>query len=129
MKIRAIENLTLRHLFALTTEALYRIVNCKSCLLQDFVSPVTAAQTMLHSACKKRKEMLQKTMGLLLQIIQESVYNHGNLNQTPPPDRAVVIFAVVSCQDKTIIVLKCCEFNQFTKYGTYLAGRSKIFEI
>jgi importin-7 len=38
--------------------------------IQDFVSPVTAAQTMLHSACKKRKAMLQKTMGLLLQIIQ-----------------------------------------------------------
>ena len=38
--------------------------------IQDFVSPVTAAQSLLHSACKKRKEMLQKTMGLLLQIIQ-----------------------------------------------------------
>lgn len=38
---------------------------------KDFVSPVTAAQTLLHSACKKRKEMLQKTMTLLLQIIQE----------------------------------------------------------
>ena len=50
------------------------------------MSPVTAAQTLLHSACKKRsvdilcclslslihcrKEMLQKTMNLLLQIIQ-----------------------------------------------------------
>ena len=36
------------------------------------MSPVTAAQTLLHSACKKRKEMLQKTMNLLLQIIQTS---------------------------------------------------------
>ena len=37
---------------------------------KDFVSPVTAAQTLLHSACKKRKEMLQKTMSLLLEILQ-----------------------------------------------------------
>jgi hypothetical protein len=46
--------------------------------VQDFVSPVTAAQTMLHSACKKRKEMLQKTMGLLLQIIQATA-QHARL--------------------------------------------------
>ena len=39
-------------------------------IFEDFVSPVTAAQTLLHSACKKRKEMLQKTMNMLLSIIQ-----------------------------------------------------------
>ena len=39
-------------------------------IFKDFVSPVTAAQTLEHSACKKRKEMLQKTMNLLLSIIQ-----------------------------------------------------------
>ena len=31
---------------------------------------MTAALTLLHSACKKRKEMLRKTMNLLLSIIQ-----------------------------------------------------------
>jgi hypothetical protein len=65
---------------------------------------------MLHSACKKRKEMLQKTMGLLLQIIQEYVYNqwilypHPTHSPIPPSHPALVIFAVVSYQDKTIIV-------------------------
>lgn len=38
-------------------------------MFEDFVSPVTAAQTLLHSACKKRKEMLQKTMIMLTQIL------------------------------------------------------------
>merc|ERR1719460_2036146 len=48
----------------------YDYIRIKFDIFEDFVSPVTAAQTLLHSACKKRKEMLQKTMNLLLQIIQ-----------------------------------------------------------
>ena len=48
----------------------YEYIRIKFDIFEDFVSPVTAAQTLLHSACKKRKEMLQKTMNLLLQIIQ-----------------------------------------------------------
>jgi len=48
----------------------YEYIRIKFDIFEDFVSPVTAAQSLLHSACKKRKEMLQKTMGLLLQIIQ-----------------------------------------------------------
>lgn len=38
-------------------------------VFEDFVSPVTAAQALLHSACKKRKDMLQKTMQLLNQVL------------------------------------------------------------
>jgi len=48
----------------------YEYIRIKFDIFEDFVSPVTAAQTLLHSACKKRKEMLQKTMNLLLTIIQ-----------------------------------------------------------
>jgi len=48
----------------------YEYIRIKFDIFEDFVSPVTAAQTLLHSACKKRKEMLQKTMNLLLSIIQ-----------------------------------------------------------
>eukprot|EP00088_Acartia_fossae_P059408 TRINITY_DN7049_c0_g1_i5.p1 TRINITY_DN7049_c0_g1~~TRINITY_DN7049_c0_g1_i5.p1 ORF type:complete len:1055 (-),score=320.46 TRINITY_DN7049_c0_g1_i5:228-3392(-) len=48
----------------------YEYIRIKFDIFEDFVSPVTAAQSLLHSACKKRKEMLQKTMNLLLQIIQ-----------------------------------------------------------
>lgn len=36
--------------------------------IEDLTSPVMAAQTLLHSAVKKRKEMLQKTMGFVLSI-------------------------------------------------------------
>ena len=43
----------------------YDYIRIKFDIFEDFVSPVTAAQTLLHSACKKRKEMLQKTMNLL----------------------------------------------------------------
>lgn len=33
------------------------------------MSPVTAAQTLLHSACKKRKDMLQKTMQFCVEVL------------------------------------------------------------
>jgi hypothetical protein len=36
-----------------------------------------AALTLLHSACKKKKEMLRKTMNLLLFIIQTPGINHS----------------------------------------------------
>ena len=39
-------------------------------IFEDFVFLVTAAQTLLDYACKKRKEMLQQTMNLLWFIIQ-----------------------------------------------------------
>lgn len=38
-------------------------------MFEDFVSPVTAAQTLLHSACKKRKDMLQKAMTMVTQVL------------------------------------------------------------
>lgn len=38
-------------------------------IFEDFVSPVTAAQTLLHSSCKKRKDMLQKTMHFVMQVL------------------------------------------------------------
>ena len=38
-------------------------------IFEDFVSPVTAAQTLLNSACKKRKEMLEKTVMFLMQVL------------------------------------------------------------
>jgi len=40
----------------------YEYIRIKFDIFEDFVSPVTAAQSLLHSACKKRKEMLQKTL-------------------------------------------------------------------
>lgn len=47
----------------------HEYIRVKFDVFEDFVSPVTAAQTLLHSACKKRKDMLQKTMELLNEIL------------------------------------------------------------
>jgi len=48
----------------------YEYIRIKFDIFEDFVSPMTAAKRLLDSACKKRKEMLQQTMALLLEIIQ-----------------------------------------------------------
>eukprot|EP00096_Caligus_rogercresseyi_P006978 TRINITY_DN2413_c0_g2_i1.p1 TRINITY_DN2413_c0_g2~~TRINITY_DN2413_c0_g2_i1.p1 ORF type:complete len:1047 (+),score=461.56 TRINITY_DN2413_c0_g2_i1:392-3142(+) len=48
----------------------YEYIRLKFDIFEDFVSPVTAAQTLLHSSCKKRKEMLPKTMSHLLGVLQ-----------------------------------------------------------
>lgn len=38
-------------------------------VFEDFVSPVTAAQTLLHSVAKKRKDMLQKAMEFVMTVL------------------------------------------------------------
>lgn len=38
-------------------------------VFEDFISPVTAAQTLLHSIAKKRKEMLQKSMEFVMTVL------------------------------------------------------------
>ena len=48
----------------------FEYVRVKFDIFEDFVSPVTAAQTLLHSVCKKRKDVLPKTMTLLLSFVQ-----------------------------------------------------------
>ena len=49
----------------------YEYVRVKFDIFEDFVSPVSAAQTLLHSVCKKRKDVLPKTMGMLMGIVQD----------------------------------------------------------
>lgn len=44
-------------------------IRVKFDIFEDFISPVSAAQTLLHSACKKRKDMLQKAMQFVLQVL------------------------------------------------------------
>ncbi|XP_046688941.1 LOW QUALITY PROTEIN: importin-7-like, partial [Homalodisca vitripennis] len=44
-------------------------IRVKFDIFEDFVSPASAAQTLLHSACKKRKDMLQETMQFILQVL------------------------------------------------------------
>ncbi|KAL1517411.1 hypothetical protein ABEB36_001178 [Hypothenemus hampei] len=47
----------------------HEYIRVKFDVFEDFVSPVIAAQTLLASSCKKRKEMLAKTMMMLNQIL------------------------------------------------------------
>ncbi|XP_063986834.1 importin-7 isoform X2 [Diachasmimorpha longicaudata] len=47
----------------------YEYIRVKFDIFEDFVSPVSAAQTLLQSACKKRKEMLQKTMQFCVEVL------------------------------------------------------------
>jgi len=38
-------------------------------IFEDLISPVMAAQTMLHSACKKRKDILPKAVQFIVGVI------------------------------------------------------------
>ncbi|XP_066556946.1 importin-7 isoform X1 [Amia ocellicauda] len=49
----------------------YEYIRMKFDVFEDFISPTTAAQTLLFTACSKRKEVLQKTMGFCYQILTD----------------------------------------------------------
>uniref|UniRef100_A0A8C0FUI6 Importin 7 n=1 Tax=Bubo bubo TaxID=30461 RepID=A0A8C0FUI6_BUBBB len=49
----------------------YEYIRMKFDVFEDFISPTTAAQTLLFTSCSKRKEVLQKTMGFCYQILTE----------------------------------------------------------
>uniref|UniRef100_A0A8C9ZZL1 Importin 7 n=1 Tax=Sander lucioperca TaxID=283035 RepID=A0A8C9ZZL1_SANLU len=49
----------------------YEYIRMKFDVFEDFISPTTAAQTLLFTACNKRKEVLQKTMGFCYQILTD----------------------------------------------------------
>jgi len=36
---------------------------------EEFFNPAMAAQTLLHAAASKRREVLQKTMGFIIQVL------------------------------------------------------------
>lgn len=44
-------------------------IRVKFDVFEDYVSPVTAAQTLLHTVCKKRKGMLEKTLRFAVNVI------------------------------------------------------------
>ncbi|XP_012218774.1 importin-7 [Linepithema humile] len=47
----------------------YEYIRVKFDIFEDFVSPVSAAATLLHTACKKRKDMLPQTMRFCLEVL------------------------------------------------------------
>ncbi|KAL0851769.1 hypothetical protein ABMA28_000081 [Loxostege sticticalis] len=55
----------------------HEYIRIKFDIFEDFVSPVTAAQTLLISCCKKRKDMLERTMQLCLQVLRSQNGEYG----------------------------------------------------
>ena len=47
----------------------YEYVRVKFDIFEDFVSPSTAAQTLLHTVCSKRKAVLDPIMQVLMKIL------------------------------------------------------------
>jgi hypothetical protein len=69
----------------------HEYIRVKFDVFEDFVSPVTAAQTLLHSSCKKRKDMLQKAMTMVTQVLTNPV--------TEPPQKDGALHMVGSLAD------------------------------
>ncbi|XP_059055104.1 importin-7 [Achroia grisella] len=55
----------------------HEYIRIKFDIFEDFVSPVTAAQTLLISCCKKRKDMLERTMHLCMQVLRCQQAEYG----------------------------------------------------
>ena len=68
----------------------YEYVRVKFDIFEDFVSPVSAAQTLLHSVCKKRKDVLPKTMGMLMSIVQDAT-------NTTPSQKGMYYSGTIMC--------------------------------
>lgn len=44
-------------------------IRMKFDIFEEYVSPVSASQNLLHNLCKKRRDMLQKTMTLVMNVL------------------------------------------------------------
>lgn len=44
-------------------------IRMKFDIFEEYVSPVSASQNLLHNLCKKRRDMLQKTMNLVMNVL------------------------------------------------------------
>ncbi len=75
-------------------------------IFEDFVSPVTAAQTLLHSLCKKRKGELDGTMNFLLGVLQNA--------SAPPGQRDGALHMIGTLSD--ILMKKKAYKNQMEDF-------------
>ncbi|XP_076329001.1 importin-7-like isoform X2 [Tachypleus tridentatus] len=53
----------------------HEYVRWKFDVFREFISPITAVQTLLHSVAKKRKEMLDKTMAFVMPVLTDPSSN------------------------------------------------------
>lgn len=67
-------------------------------IFEDFVSPITAAQTLLHSSCKKRKDMLQKTMHFIMQVLTSPNADPRQKDGALHMVRVIIIVVVFKCK-------------------------------
>ncbi|ELV13378.1 Importin-7 [Tupaia chinensis] len=84
----------------------YEYIRMKFDVFEDFISPTTAAQTLLFTACSKRKEVLQKTMGFCYQILTEP--------NADPRKKDGALHMIGSLAE---ILLKAMTFNQVIQTG------------
>ncbi|XP_014366576.2 importin-7 [Papilio machaon] len=55
----------------------HEYIRLKFDIFEDFLSPVSGAQTLLVSCCKKRKDMLERTMQLCMQVLTSQNGEYG----------------------------------------------------
>lgn len=51
-------------------------IRMKFDVFEDYVSPVTAAQNLLHKCCKRRKDMLLKVLQFSIQVLNSNTSTH-----------------------------------------------------
>jgi len=66
-------------------------IRMKFDVFEDYVSPVTAAQNLLHKCCKRRKDMLLKVIQFSVQIL--------NSNESTPPMKDGALHMIGSVAD------------------------------
>lgn len=49
----------------------HEYIRMKFDIFEEYVSPVSASQNLLHSLCKKRQNMLQKTMEFVIKVLNQ----------------------------------------------------------
>jgi hypothetical protein len=48
-----------------------KYIRMKFDILEEYVSPVSASRNLLHSLCKKRRDMLQQTMAFVVEVLNK----------------------------------------------------------
>uniref|UniRef100_A0A2K5KKF4 Exportin-1/Importin-beta-like domain-containing protein n=1 Tax=Cercocebus atys TaxID=9531 RepID=A0A2K5KKF4_CERAT len=95
----------------------YEYICTKYDVFEDFLSPTTAAQTLLFTACSKRKEVLQKT-GILLpdSYRTKSLHRIGSL--------AEILLKKKICKDQTECMLQIHVLPLFSSELGYVRARA-----
>lgn len=101
-------------------------IRIKYDVFEEFFSPVTAAQTLLHTAVSKRKEVLQKTMGFIMSVLTatglEPRQKAGALHMVGAVADVLITKKVYKDQAEMMIVSHV--FPEFASPHGYLRARA-----